>query len=269
MIGLILLGYGKSERFLKSISNNDLINNPSLINTKLYNYILNSLKNNFNKIFLNITEKKSIIDFSIDVFSKISDLIKSVVFVCDLNLDIKKYENIFNEVLITEGGNLRQISSYKGLQKLKESKYFKEVEYVIIHDLARPLITLKMLNDLIDNIKDYDGCTLYINPMDSVAFEFDKNLSYINREKILLIQTPQIFKKEAIINAHELAKSEKDTFSDDLSILEFYTTFKINYILGHKFNIKITDINDYFIVFNLLNFLINNNLYNDYLAGKI
>jgi 2-C-methyl-D-erythritol 4-phosphate cytidylyltransferase len=105
--------------------------------------------------------------------------------------------------------------------------------------------------------------------MDSVAFEFDKNLSYINREKLLLIQTPQIFKKEAIINAHELAKSEKETFSDDLSILEFYTTFKINYILGHKFNIKITDINDYFIVFNLLNFLINNNLYNDYLTGKI
>ncbi|MGC8734798.1 MAG: 2-C-methyl-D-erythritol 4-phosphate cytidylyltransferase [bacterium] len=267
MIGLILLGYGKSKRFLKSLINNDTLN--LINNTKLYNYLLDSMKINFNKILLKIRDNKNIMDFSIEVFKNITNLIKTVVFVIDLNIDIKKYENDFNEILLTEGGSLRQISSYKGIQKLKESKYFNEIEYIIIHDLARPLINLKMINDLIDSIKDYDGCTLYINTLDSTAFEFDKNLSYIDREKILLIQTPQIFKKNAIINAHENAKYEKDIFTDDLSILEFYTTFKINYIPGHKFNIKLTDINDYLIIFNLLNFLIDNNLYQNYLQGKL
>ena len=269
MIGLILLGYGKSERFLKSLKDSNLLNSSLIINNKIYNYLLNSLKSNFNKILLKITDDKNIMDLSIEVFKRINNLIKTVVFVIDLNVDIKKYEGYFNEVLVTEGGILRQTSSYKGLQKLKESKYFNEVEYVIIHDLARPLINLKMINNIIDCIKEYDGCTLYINPTDSIAFEFDRNLSYVNREKTLLIQTPQIFKKEAIFNVHELSKSEKDVFTDDLSLLEFYTTYKINYIQGHKFNIKITDLNDYLIVFNLVNFLIENNLYQHYLEGNI
>ncbi len=267
MIGLILLGYGKSERFLKSLTDNPIFNIS--FNTKIHNYLLNSLKNNFNKILLKITDDKNVIDLPIEVFKKISNLIKAVVFVIDLNIDIKKYENYFNEILITEGGILRQTSSYKGLQKLKESKYFNEIEYVIIHDLARPLINLKMINNLIDCIKESDGCTLYIHPVDSIAFEFDRNLSYVNREKTLLIQTPQIFKKEAIFNVHELTKSEKDIFTDDLSLLEFYTTYKINYTYGHKFNIKITDFNDYLIVLNLFNFLIENNLYQHYLQGNL
>lgn len=173
MIGLILLGYGKSERFLKSLKDSNLLNSSLIINTKIYNYLLNSLKSNFNKILLKITDDKNIMDLSIEVFKRINNLIKTVVFVIDLNVDIKKYEGYFNEVLVTEGGILRQTSSYKGLQKLKESKYFNEIEYVIIHDLARPLINLKMINNIIDCIKEYDGCTLYINPTDSIAFEFD------------------------------------------------------------------------------------------------
>lgn len=252
MIGLVLLAAGNSERFLKSLYEQK---------SDLPKELIKSIEKQsiFNKIFIEINNKylwKYSLDKFIE-FNKNHKKITDVIFV--LNPQTIDYhqkiimENIedsnFKSIDFVEGGEKRQDSVFNGIKKL-ENKY---LEYIIIHDLARPYITLEDIKNLINEIKDFDGVTLYSLPNDSVAANYDNKVTYLPRKQIYLIKTPQIFRKEALLNAHQEMRNENLNleFTDDISLLDFYL-YKTTFIPGNPLNIKLTTIHDYFILYSIL-----------------
>ncbi|MEN3015431.1 MAG: IspD/TarI family cytidylyltransferase [bacterium] len=247
MIGLVLLGAGKSQRFIKSLTNVDITQHQESLKT---------YHESFNKIFIQINGKM-IWEYSYEVFKKFRDKITNVVFV--LNPQTIKIEaqiisqkidkSDFESIDFTEGGEKRQDSVYKGLEILKN----KYLDYVIVHDLARPFIPEEDVKKLIESIKDFDGATLYCLPKDSVASNYDNNLTYLPRQYIYLIKTPQIFKMKALVNAHEeLRKENLDIeFTDDISLLDFYL-FNVGFVEGSSNNIKLTTFEDFILLKSLL-----------------
>lgn len=249
MIGLVLLAAGNSQRFINSIIETfNSISNTESINK--YNQIVSLVKSGIkiNKVFLEI-KQKMIWEYSMEIFSNFKDKISNLVFVLNpltfefhkkiIEEKIEKYG--FKNVEFVEGGEKRQDSVFNAIKTL-ENKY---IDYIIIHDLARPLISTNDVLSLIQKIKDFDGLTLYSNPDDSIVAYYEYP-SYIPREKIYLIKTPQIFKKEPLINAHEELKKEnlRSEFTDDISLLDFYL-FKVGFIPGNKYNIKLTTFDDF------------------------
>jgi 2-C-methyl-D-erythritol 4-phosphate cytidylyltransferase len=116
---------------------------------------------------------------------------------------------------------------------------------VAIHDGVRPLIS----QDTIDNVFKIaliNGNAIpYIDSVDSVRVVDSLSNKPINRNKIKLIQTPQVFDCKLIKDAYE--QDWEETFTDDASVFE-KTGKQINLVPGNKENIKITNQVDLLIV---------------------
>ena len=99
---------------------------------------------------------------------------------------------IFDDLEVIKGGKTRSESVKKALNKSK----FKS-KYVIIHDVARPLNSQKLIKNIIKNLeeKNYDCVVPYSKCSDTAVIGHDN----IDREKLKLIKTPQGFIKLSLL----------------------------------------------------------------------
>ena len=156
--------------------------------------------------------------------------------------------NIFDDLEVIKGGKTRSESVKNALNKSK----FKS-KYVIIHDVARPLNSKKLIQNIVKNLleKKYDCVVPYSKCSDTTVINHEN----INREKIKLIKTPQGFIKKKIILLHN--KNNKKILTDDSQLFRNEKNkFKIKYLLQNEINIKIT----YKDELDSLNKLIENNV---------
>ena len=114
--------------------------------------------------------------------------------------------NIFDDLEVIKGGKTRSESVKYALNK---SKY--KSKYVIIHDVARPLNSQKLIKNIIKYLveKDYDCVIPYTKCTDTAVINHDN----IDREKLKLIKTPQGFIKNKITLLHN--KNYKKSLTDD------------------------------------------------------
>jgi 2-C-methyl-D-erythritol 4-phosphate cytidylyltransferase len=79
---------------------------------------------------------------------------------------------------------------------------------------------------------------------DSVRLLSSSGNKVLNRNRVMLIQTPQTFHSKILIPAYQI--DYKDTFTDEATVVEAFG-LKINLIEGEVDNIKITTPADLFI----------------------
>lgn len=141
-------------------------------------------------------------------------------------------------VSVVSGGNSRQESSFIGVTAVND-----DVENVLIHDVARPLIPETIINQLIDSLKRYPAVTPAIANSDTLI-EVDRNsqISEIpDRMRIKRVQTPQAFKRHLIREAHELARLNQIKNSpDDCSLVLKQNLAAVHVVDGSELNIKVT-----------------------------
>ena len=135
---------------------------------------------------------------------------------------------------VVEGGYTRSESSYLGLQACSS-----KCENVLIHDAARPFVSKEIYDSCIKYLDRYDSVSPIIPSKDtSIYFNSSKDIDFINRDKIRLVQTPQAFKYDMIIDAY---KNQEDEKTDDLQVLLKYNPkAKIKFIEGSEKNFKVT-----------------------------
>ena len=121
---------------------------------------------------------------------------------------IKGRENI----LLCGGGASRTQSIKNALEYVED-----DCDFVIIHDGARCFLSRECLERSMRDAVEYGTSVLYVNSVDSLRCVKDKISSPVDRNDIVRIQTPQIFKKSEITQAYALAKSD---FSDDATLYE-------------------------------------------------
>jgi len=141
-----------------------------------------------------------------------------------------------NEIKLVPGGEQRQNSVYNGLQAID-----KKTDTVVIHDAVRPFIQSEEIKLCILGAKKFSACIPGIPVSDTIkrvgkSGFIEKTLV---RDNIWLAQTPQAFKYELIIRAHEAARHDGYIGSDD-SLLVERLGIDVKIINGSKNNIKIT-----------------------------
>lgn len=201
-----------------------------------------------NKVFLPLGES-TVIDHTINAFCEI-DEIEDIVIVtreCDILECMDHINNPKKNFKIVKGGATRQESVYMGLS------YVKNSDIVVIHDGARALIIPRLIEDVIKDAKSFGAATLGVSSKDTLKVIDDDGFikETLDREKVYNIQTPQVFKTEDIIKAHE--KAIKDGFmgTDDCSLYEKYIG-KIKITKGSYDNLKLTTPEDMEIAENIL-----------------
>lgn len=194
---------------------------------------------NRNKNF-ELINGKSILSYSINAFSK-NDYIDNIIVV--IKQDDKETveqiidkENITKKISIVLGGNSRQESVYNAIKNTTS-------DIVIIHDGARPAIKQEYINNAIEEMTNFKGVTIGVKSKDTIKITDDNGivLNTTKRSNTWIIQTPQCFDREILLNLHEEYKETEVT--DDCMLLE-KGGYKIKIIEGDYTNIKVTTYED-------------------------
>ena len=161
-----------------------------------------------------------------------SKIFKKVLIVSN-----KKIKNIsYKNIDVIKGGTERHNSTQNALNYLKN----KKIKNVFIHDAARPNLSIKLLHRLKKELKKNNAVVPYLKSENSVKYKIKNKINNLDRNKILLTQTPQCFNFQELFN---LYKSNKEKITDEAS-LYLRNNRKIKFILGDKKNFKITTIDD-------------------------
>lgn len=165
-----------------------------------------------NKAFLDLGGRP-LIFWSLKVFRQIK-AVKQIVVVAakdDLELITK---TVGRDVTVVIGGSQRKDSVYNGLKALD-----KDIEYVLVHDVARPFVAKKTVLEILKKLKKYPGVICAVKCPDTIK----KAKGYlikktIDREEVFLAQTPQGFKKDLLLCGYKKFKKRKIT--DEARVLE-------------------------------------------------
>lgn len=146
---------------------------------------------------------------------------------------LKKYSLKVDKIV--EGGKERQDSVYNALKEIEDS------EIVLIHDGARPFVSNRIIEEGIKFAKLYGAAAPGVTPKDTIKIKDDFGFSKEtpNRNTLVSIQTPQVFKLEIIKDCHEKVKADKITVTDDTMVVEMYNN-KVYLYEGDYTNIKVT-----------------------------
>ncbi len=188
----------------------------------------------FNKVYMPLY-KKTVLYYTLKAFSD-SGVIDEFVLVTgieDFDKALRIGEELGINLTLTEGGKERQESVVNGIKKATG-------DIVLIHDGARALITKELIQNVLNDAKEFGAASLGVTPKDTVKVSDGGFIeSTLERERAYLIQTPQVFLKNDILNAHKKAKEDGFLGTDDCSLLERMGK-KIKITLGSYENMKIT-----------------------------
>jgi len=201
----VILAAGKSKRFDKK--------KPK----QFYNY-----------------KNKEIIDHSTEK-SLNSKLFKKIVIVTNnlKHFERKKYPK---QITVIKGGKERADSSLKALKYLKKYKPLN----IFIHDAARPNFSIKLLKNISKNLKKNKAVVPVVSSKDSIKYKVKNQIFNLNRNNLMLTQTPQAFRFKELYN---LAINEKNKINDEATLF-INNNHKIKFIPGENKNYKITYLND-------------------------
>lgn len=136
---------------------------------------------------------------------------------------------------IVAGGSTRSASVKNGLSVIAG-----DPDVILIHDAARPLVSVDMINDAIRLASKYGACAAAVPESDTIKLSGRSGFikKTIDRRNVFRAQTPQAFKAALIRRAYKTL-GRKPCVTDDSSILE-NMGMKIKILPGSYRNIKIT-----------------------------
>ena len=190
-----------------------------------------------NKVFLEVGGKE-VLYYTISAFED-NDNIDEIILVTAKN-DMERCKRIVDEYSlekvkdIVQGGETRQKSVMNGLKAANG-------DIVLIHDGARALVTEYEIDNCIADCKEYGAAAVGVRCKDTLK-SADKNgfiTGTVDRETTYMIQTPQAFYLDEILDMHERATAENFEATDDCMIAENYGV-NIKISGGSYDNIKLT-----------------------------
>ena len=131
------------------------------------------------------------------------------------------------------GGTTRNESVYNGLRALRTVA----PKHVLIHDVARPLISAKCITDVIEALQTHRGAAPAL-PITDALWRGQDGLVHetVVRKNLFRAQTPQGFDFQSILQAHAQAGGAA---ADDAEVA-MQAGLDVKIIAGHEENIKIT-----------------------------
>jgi 2-C-methyl-D-erythritol 4-phosphate cytidylyltransferase len=143
------------------------------------------------------------------------------------------------KVRVVEGGNSRQESVENALRSLGP-----EYELVAVHDAVRPFIDLETIDKVFDEAAATGAAIVGVAAVDTVkrvtrGTDHVKVRETLPREKLVMAQTPQVFRYDILKRAFAEAVKDGFTATDESSMVERLDV-EVSVVPGSDRNIKIT-----------------------------
>ncbi|MDE0186071.1 MAG: 2-C-methyl-D-erythritol 4-phosphate cytidylyltransferase [Candidatus Poribacteria bacterium] len=188
---------------------------------------------------------KPILAHTISVFDKnpVVDSIFVIINASDFELcesiaiDPYGFRKVGN---LIPGGETRQDSVFNGLRLLPS-----DTDFVIVHDGVRPFVTDDLINSCLEAVDEWGAAVAAVPVHDTIkvvdagGFIVDTP----NRSKFWAVQTPQGFRREVLMGAHQQAQEKGLVATDDAALVE-QLGCRVKLITGSHRNLKITTAED-------------------------
>lgn len=149
-------------------------------------------------------------------------------------------EQYTKTVRFVEGGETRQRSVENALATLSP-----DTALVAVHDAVRPFIDVATIEKVIAQAAETGAAIVGIVPVDTVKqVHLNKVRATIPRDRLILAQTPQVFRFDLIKLAFERAREDNFTGTDEASLVERLDLVEVSVVPGSDRNIKITKPSD-------------------------
>ncbi len=187
-----------------------------------------------NKLFASL-RGRPLLAWSVDT-CQMCRLVRQIILVLndeDLARGQKlKKEGNWSKVTLCRGGPLRQDSVREGLKQLRDC------DWVVIHDGARPFLTPDLIENGLKVADEFGAAVAAVPTKDTIKLAGNGNLikETLQRDRLWVAQTPQIFSFDIISRAYENLTTE---VTDDAAAVE-RLAYKVHLYLGDNKNIKVT-----------------------------
>lgn len=179
---------------------------------------------------------KPVINWSYEQFFNHSMIDKVVLVINKQHEAILKSSFYGQDVEYCYGGASRAESVKNGLNYIAQYSPSK----VLIHDAARPLVSAKIISDVITSLSSSMAVDVGVKVHDTAKYQSDGQNYIIDRDHLYLTQTPQGFDFK-YLTQDLLTTSESNT--DEISLcIDRGHSFKV--VPGSKENFKITTAED-------------------------
>tara|TARA_Y100000748_G_C15469916_1_gene478459 strand:+ start:373 stop:1059 length:687 start_codon:yes stop_codon:yes gene_type:complete len=191
------------------------------------------------KQYLKINNK-SFIDIAIEKIKNIKK-IKNIYIVLDKNYTYsipKKLSNIYK----VKGGNTRTKSVFNGLKAISDSKMIPK--NVLIHDAARPCVSVDDINKLLNNVKSLKTGLSLGYPLTNALKKTNDRLivtGNIKRTNLYMSYTPQVYNFNKLYEAYNDIIYKKIQVDDEIEAMSH---------IGHKTKIMRTSVGNIKLTFN-------------------
>jgi 2-C-methyl-D-erythritol 4-phosphate cytidylyltransferase len=146
---------------------------------------------------------------------------------------------------VVEGGDSRQQSVENALATVSP-----KTDLVAVHDAVRPFIDLATIDKVIDEAGETGAAIVGIVPVDTVKqvgrvqANRAKIRNTLQRDRLVLAQTPQVFRYDLLRRAFQAARTDGFYGTDESSLVERLEEVEVSVVLGIDRNIKITKPSD-------------------------
>jgi 2-C-methyl-D-erythritol 4-phosphate cytidylyltransferase len=143
-------------------------------------------------------------------------------------------------VRVVEGGNSRQQSVENAVAAVDAGN-----DLVAVHDAVRPFIALETIQKVFQEAAETGAAIVGVPVVDTVKQVIRgtgkvRIRGTLQRDKLVLAQTPQVFRYGLLLRAFEAARQDSFLGTDEASLVERLEDVEISVVLGSDRNIKIT-----------------------------
>lgn len=193
------------------------------------------------KQFLKVAGKM-VLEHTVDAFERNSHIdeiaiVSNPFYVSDIeNLVLKNRWQKVKRIL--EGGKERYDSSLSAIRAYEGSD-----ANLIFHDAVRPLVSQRILNDVVKALQQYRAVDVAVPTTDTIIeVEGDFIRAIPDRSRLMRSQTPQAFHIDVIAKAYEVALQDPAfKVTDDCGVVvKYLPDVSIYIVMGEERNMKLT-----------------------------
>lgn len=193
----------------------------------------------YNKMLLKIGSK-TVFERTVEAF-ECCDVIDEIIIAAPGD-SVEEYSELVKRngytkvVWIVQGGATRQESVKNALEKISE-----ECNYIAVHDGARPLIKGESIELVAEAAVEFGGAVASVLSVDTLKSINEQGMitGTVDRDATVQVRTPQIFKKEILLRAHEAAFEDGFEGTDECMLVE-RCGFPIKTVITGRDNVKLT-----------------------------
>lgn len=199
---------------------------------------------------------KTVLEHTVEIFQRNTQIDEIAIvmhasYVHDAEeMVIKNHWTKVKKVL--NGGKERYESSIAAINAYHKQAQTENIN-LIFHDAVRPLVSIRIISDVIEALNTYDAVDVAVPAVDTII-KLDETKKYIeqipNRNYLNRGQTPQAFKYDIIAKAYQFALQDKNLqTTDDCGIVRKYLPdVKVYVVAGEEQNIKLTYPEDVYVL---------------------